>query len=678
MTNRLIHETSPYLLQHAHNPVHWEPWDDLALERARQEDKPIFLSIGYAACHWCHVMAHESFEDAGIAALLNEHFVCIKVDREERPDLDSIYMNAVVAMTGQGGWPMSVFLTPDLEPFYGGTYFPPVRRYQMPAFGEVLSGIRQAWETDRPNLMQAAARLTRHLKERADWSTQPGSLTADSLPAAAEVLITTQDGRHGGWGRAPKFPQPMAIAFLLRQAARGNGRARDAAGDALRAMQRGGLMDLVGGGFHRYSTDERWLVPHFEKMLYDNAQLAEVYLQAWQLTGEESFRQTCVRTLDFMLAEMQDPAGGFYSSLDADSEGGEGHFYTWTGQELQTLLAPVEWQLVEVYFAIRGQGNFEGRWILQAQMTPVAAAAKLGISVEQFQETLAGVLTRLQAARSERSRPATDDKVLTGWNALALRVLATAAHPLGREDFLAAAQRNADFLLSQMLINDRLLRAWRGGTSRHAGTLEDYAGLILGLLALYQADGQLRWLRAARNLTERMLADFADPNGGFFDTSAAAGSLLLRPKDLPDNATPSGNALAAQALIFMAALDDRPEWFDQAAAMLAGLQSSAAAHPLAFGCWLGGLDAAVGPLRLLAVVWPAGQAQPTALLAAARNHYTHNVIVAAAEYPVEADAPALLKQRPPQDNQPTAYVCTGTVCLPPVTEPARLRAILGS
>jgi len=676
MPNRLINETSPYLRQHTDNPVNWEPWDEAALQRARQENKPIFLSIGYAACHWCHVMAHESFEDEGIAALLNEHFICIKVDREERPDLDSIYMNAVVAMTGQGGWPMSVFLTPELEPFYGGTYFPPVRRYQMPAFGEVLTGIWQAWTEDRTNLLQSAKRLTRHLRERAEWGTQSGAFEPESLSAAAEALINSQDGRNGGWGRAPKFPQPMAIAFLLGQAARGNARALDAAVAALRAMQRGGLMDLIGGGFHRYSTDERWLVPHFEKMLYDNAQLAAVYLRGWQLTGEESFRQTCEATLDFMLREMQDPAGGFYSSLDADSEGGEGYFYTWSAEELRALLERHEWQVVEMLYGITERGNFEGRMILQAQMTQSAAAARLGMPPEPFYAALESAHARLRTARAKRSRPLTDDKVLVGWNALALRVFAEAAFPLKRADYLAAAQKNAAFLLSQMFINGRLRRAWRAGEARHAGTLEDYAGLILGLVALYQADFNLQWLRAARVLTEQMQIDFVDPNGGFYDTSAAAGELLLRPKDLPDNATPAGNALATQALIIMAALDERPDWFDQAAAMLTGLQGSAAAHPLSFGCWLQGLDAAVGPLRQVAIVWQADGEGPDALLAAILNDYTHNVIITASPYPPEKDAPALLQNRPPLNGQPTAYVCTGATCQLPVTEPDRLRMMI--
>ncbi len=499
MTNQLIHETSPYLLQHAENPVDWQPWGEQALEQARREDKPIFLSIGYAACHWCHVMAHESFEDPEIARILNEDFVSIKVDREERPDLDGIYMDAVVALTGQGGWPMSLFLTPDGRPFYGGTYFPPTRRHGMPAFEEVLTSMANVWKEDRSNVLDVANQVMQRVMQSSEWSAQAqGEVSADELQQAAQQLIQSYDWRNGGWGQAPKFPQPMAIEFLLMQATRGDQKDLDVSVHALQAMNRGGMYDLVGGGFHRYSTDNLWRVPHFEKMLYDNAQLALAYLHAFLLTGKAGFRHTCERTLDFLRREMMDPAGGFYSSLDADLEGEEGKFYVWTLDQVQQALDNSEdTALAQQAFQVQAQGHFEGANVLQKPASDEDLAHALDMPLETMWVRLDLLEQRLFAARSGRVRPSIDDKVLVSWNSLALRAFAEAARYLDRSDYLEVAQQNAAFLSSALHPEDRLLRSWRKGEARHSAYLEDYAALIVGLVALYQSDCDPRWYRQA-------------------------------------------------------------------------------------------------------------------------------------------------------------------------------------
>ncbi|HQO96416.1 MAG TPA: thioredoxin domain-containing protein, partial [Anaerolineaceae bacterium] len=438
MPNALINENSPYLLQHAHQPVDWHPWGEAALEKAEREQKPIFLSIGYAACHWCHVMAHESFENGEIAAILNQYFVNIKVDREERPDLDGIYMQAVVAMTGQGGWPMSLFLTPDGKPFYGGTYFPPVRRYNMPAFGEILLNIARLWQEDRHAILEGAGKLTAHLQGllRVDADANV-SLTRETLEEAVMEIARRYDWKHGGWGRAPKFPQPMTIEFLLQRAIRGDKLALDMAIHALNSMAKGGMYDVVAGGFARYSTDERWLVPHFEKMLYDNAQLALVYLHGWLLTGNQAFRQVCEQTLDFVARELTHPEGGFFSSLDADSEEGEGRFYTWTIAEVENVLTSVDdIEFIKAAYGLTEQGNFDGSNLLQRVMTDEELTNRFHMSLEDVHERLKVCHQKLLVDRSRRPRPGTDDKVLASWNGLMQIAFAEAARHLQRSDYL--------------------------------------------------------------------------------------------------------------------------------------------------------------------------------------------------------------------------------------------------
>ena len=498
MTNQLANQNSPYLLQHMDNPVDWYPWGDQALQKAKAENKPIFLSIGYAACHWCHVMERESFEDPATAAIMNQHFVNIKVDREERPDLDGIYMKAVVAITGQGGWPMSVFLTPDLQPFFGGTYFPPVPRHGMSSFSQVLEKISEIW-AEKPNeLILSGEKLTEHLQtQQQHLSTQGELLSKDTLTSATLKLIQSYDWKNGGWGTAPKFPQPMSLLYLLRQASQGDQQALEISEHALNAMAQGGMYDLVGGGFARYSVDDQWLVPHFEKMLYDNAQLARAYLHAYLLTREPYYRQITEQTLDFVLAELTHPDGGFFSSLDADFEGEEGKFYVWSHTELEKLLTADEFALLKETYQISEAGNFEGQIVLRQKTSgPLSPETHL---------QLASIREKLFSARSTRIRPNTDDKVLVSWNAWMSIAFAEAGRYLGTAKYLRAAQNNLGFMLSSMVENDRLLRSWREGQAQHAAYLEDYAGLVLALLALYQSDHDNRWFEHAHRLTDQMI-----------------------------------------------------------------------------------------------------------------------------------------------------------------------------
>lgn len=680
MPNQLIHETSPYLLQHANNPVEWLPWGLEALEKARKENKPIFLSIGYAACHWCHVMEHESFEDPQTAEIMNEHFVSIKVDREERPDLDSIYMGAVVAMTGQGGWPMSVFLTPEGEPFYGGTYFPATSRYGMAAFRDVLMGVANAWKTENSDLRRTSAELTQHLRENSRLVAKGSSpLREDMLQQAAQVLIDSYNEDIGSWGGAPLFPQPMAVEFLLTQAERGSRKALDTASHLLLTMSRGGLFDVVGGGFHRYSTDNSWLVPHFEKMLYDNGQLALAYLHGYMLTDSAEMQAACTQTLDFIAREMTHPSGGFYSSLDADSEGEEGKYYLWTAEEINQALPDIgDRSLIRQIYAIAPNGNFEGKYILQRNSSLEDLSDDLGLSETELVEWLASIHQQLYAARERRVRPMTDDKVLVSWNALALRAFAQAARYLKRTDYLEIAQKNADFLLDALIIDGRLMRAWRNGQARHPAFLEDYAGLAIALLDLYQSDQDPRWYNAASRLCIEILERFQDPAGGFFDNAAEHGQLIARPKDIQDNATPSGSALAAYALLYMAAFDERGEWRSIAEGMLSTVQDYALKHPTAFSFWLQGFDFAAGPVRQVAIVGPAAQPDTQALLAEIWRVYRPRVVVAVNGLEKSAQRlPALLHERGMLQGKPTVYVCQDFTCNLPVHTIQAVRQQLG-
>lgn len=678
MPNHLIHENSPYLLQHANNAVDWYPWGEEALARARAENKPIFLSIGYAACHWCHVMEHESFMDPETAALMNENFVNIKVDREERPDLDSIYMQATVAMTGSGGWPMSVFLTPDLRPFFAGTYFPPVRRYNMPSFREVLSSIARAWRQDIQEVERVGNQVMEYIRPPQHKLQQRNVVTAEALEAAVTNLLDSYDWGYGGWGTAPKFPQPMTIEFLLRRAAAESPQRSQilkAVTHVLNAMSRGGMYDVVGGGFCRYSVDNFWRTPHFEKMAYDNALLALAYLHGYLVTGNQNYRRVCEETLDFVLRELTHSSGGFFSSLDADSEAEEGKFYVWTADELERVLAS-DFEFFKAAYGISPMGNWEGKTILQRALDDATLAARFKLDLEEIQQKLSDCHSRLLAARSARIRPATDDKVLVMWNALMLKAFAEAGRYLKRDDYLQAAIRNARFLLEQLYVNHRLHRSWRQGQAKHNAYLEDYAALILALLALYQSDPNVEWYVSALQLADEMLEHFIDPNGGFFDTRDDHEALLVRPKDVQDNATPSGNALAATALLELSAYGDRPAWRDIAEEMLSSVYGAMLRYPTAFAQWLCAADFAVGPAYEVAILGDLQRPETKDLLNALWKTFRPRQVTAVSGYPPLPGAPAILKDRPLVNGLPTAYVCQGFVCRQPVHSPAEMEAQL--
>ncbi len=671
MPNRLIHETSPYLLQHAHNPVDWYPWGEEALQKAKLENKPIFLSIGYAACHWCHVMEEESFKDPQTASFLNQHFISIKVDREERPDLDNLYMSAVVSMTGQGGWPMSIFLTPDLKPFYGGTYFPPIPRYGMPSFLEVLEGIQRIWQTERQNIDSVAEKISEYLHETNQWRTFAApQINLDLLDQAAKNLIQYYDQQNGGWGRAPKFPQPMVIEFLLHRHLRNQPDSLEIARHALDVMQRGGLWDVVGGGFHRYSTDSRWLVPHFEKMLYDNALLAQAYLHAYLLTGDFTYRHTCERTLDFILREMTHPSGGFYSSLDADSDGEEGKFYLWSKTEiLSAIRSLLEREIFMETYPLPDEGNFEGKIILQSRAPLNILASRHNMSTQAYLEKLDVPLQQLFRLRSERVRPRTDDKIIVSWNALALRAFAEAGHYLQRHDFLQAAQNNAAFLVDNLIKGDTLYRTWREGISRTPAFLEDYAGLAVALLTLYQLDGNPRWYAESQRLNNWMMARFQDPHGGFFDAAQQSSNTPVLPKYPQDNPIPSGNALAAHALMLLWAFEESDSHLDKAIELLATLQQTAAEYPTAFAYWLQVQDFAAGPIQQVALVYPSESDQPhLKWFNPAVTPYHPRRILAQTAYPLPENTPKIFEGKPVVQNQPTAYICQNFSCKQPLVD----------
>ena len=673
MPNRLSNENSPYLIQHANNPVDWYPWGEEALMRARAEDKPIFLSIGYAACHWCHVMAHESFEDPAIAELMNAHFINIKVDREQRPDLDSIYMAATMSMTGSGGWPMSVFLGPDLRPFYAGTYFPPEPRYNMPSFRDLITSIARAWKEERAEVDKISGKVSEHLQRQNDYPDSGIILNQKLLDDAAKHLHENYDWGFGGWGGAPKFPQPMTIEFLLRRSLAANSPSRKAALHALTTMARGGMYDVIGGGFARYSTDNLWLVPHFEKMLYDNAQLVRAYLHAWQITGEPFYMRIVKESLDFVLREMTHPLGGFYSSLDADSEGEEGKFYVWNATKIEQTLGE-DWVFFKTAYGITAKGNWEGQTILQRALDDATLAARFALPAAAVTAKLSECHSRLLSVRNTRIRPGLDDKILTAWNGLMLSAFAEAARFDNK--YIDVATRNANFLLTKLCPGGQLRRTWRDGNSSKEVFLEDYGALILGLLDLYETDFNNRWFDAAQELANEMISRFADPAGGFFDTPADGESLLLRPKDLQDNATPSGNALAVEALLRLAAFTDHAETRTLAEQSFRLVAEHALRYPTAFARWLAAADFALAAVKQVAVVGDPAQSETQALLTAIRSKWLPNCVVAASGLPLPRNTPSLLFERPMQDKKPTVYVCEGFVCKTPVTSPDELQKLL--
>jgi uncharacterized protein len=663
--NRLADETSPYLLQHAHNPVDWYPWGSEAFDRALREDKPILLSVGYAACHWCHVMERESFEDDATAAQMNADFVSIKVDREERPDVDAIYMDAVQAMTGGGGWPMTAFLTPQGSPFYAGTYFPPEPRHGMPAFRQVLAGIAQAWRDRRAELLTQAGRIVEAIGRSASLTGTGASLDGALADRALDRLRQAFDPRWGGFGGAPKFPQPTTLGFVLRCAVRGRPGAAEIVTTTLDRMAAGGIHDQVGGGFARYATDVAWHVPHFEKMLYDNAQLAQLYLRAWQVTGRAAYRDTADRTLTYLLREMRDEAGGFWSSQDADSEGAEGRFSVWSWDELNALIGPAAARAL----GATPEGNWEGTNVLWVP-DPDGAAA---LDLDEARRVLF-------SARERRVRPSTDDKVLTAWNAMAISALAEAGRATPEARYVEAATACAEFLWTHLREDDgRLLRSWRGGRAGTAAFAEDHALLASALLTLYETTFELRWFEASRFLADELLSRFLDRDrGGFFQTGSDAEPLVVRPKELYDQATPSGNAAAAEILLRLAAVTGEDRYADAADGALRLVGDVMDRAPTAFGHALSALDRALGPTLEVAIVGDPDDPATTALIHEVTAAYRPNVSVTVAA-PGDAAAARLvplLRDRTLVDGRSAAYVCERFACRLPVTDPAALSAEL--
>ena len=677
MPNRLINETSPYLLQHAHNPVDWYPWGEEALDRAKEEDKPILLSIGYSACHWCHVMERESFENAEIANMMNEHFINIKVDREERPDLDSIYMNAVQALTGGGGWPMTVFLTPDGKPFYGGTYFPPVDSGGMPGFPSVLQGMALAYRTRRGDIVQATQQLVSHLQNMAQAPRSLEPLTPDILHQAYQPLGQSYDFQNGGFGGAPKFPQPMTYEFMLRyyHLTKSTG-ALEMVEMAAEKMATGGIYDQIGGGFHRYSTDPYWLVPHFEKMLYDNALLSRFYLHTYQATSQPLYRRIAEETLDYVLREMTDPSGGFYSTQDADSEGEEGKFFVWTADEFEAILGPDDGFLIAGYFGLTEAGNFEGKNILNVPQGGESFAAEAGMSLEELEAAIGRAKPLLLEAREGRVHPARDEKILSAWNGLMMRSFAEAASILNREDYKQVAVASASFLLEELRRDGRLLRTYRDGRASLKGYLEDYSFVTDGLLAVYEATFDQRWLEEARSLADHMIDLFWDEGETvFYDTGRDHEVLVVRPRDIFDNATPCGSSVAVDVLFRLSVLTGESEYANRGAASLRTMRTNLAQAPLGVGHWLCALDFYLSTPKEIAIVADRTDPATQALLDVVYGRYLPNKLVAGSDpgLPREGswDMP-LLQGRGMKEGRPTAYVCQNYVCDLPVTEPDAL------
>ena len=677
--NRLATEASLYLRQHADNPVDWYPWGDEAFQRAVADDKPVLLSVGYSSCHWCHVMAHESFENHEIAALMNDLFVCIKVDREERPDVDALYMQATLGLTGSGGWPMTVFLTHDARPFFAGTYFPPEPRQGMPGFPELLRHVAEAYRSRRDDVLHTAEQLRERLAASADRTPSPDAPRRRTVDDAVTGLAMSFDPGPGGFGGAPKFPPHLALEFLLRRlwADPTDHNARQMVETTLHRMADGGIHDQVGGGFHRYSVDAIWLVPHFEKMLYDNALLARVYALAHRVTGEARWREVAERTLDYLLREMQAPDGGFAAAQDADSPGGEGAFFVWTVEQLTQVLNRDEAQAVVLHYGMRPEGNFEGANILQVAAPLEMVAQRVGPDAGLL---VASALGKLYAARAARPAPARDDKVVASWNGLTVAAFADAGVWLERRDYVDVARRTASFVLDNLVVDGRLRRVWAQGAAHHLGCLDDHADMAHGLLCLYAATFESRWLCAARDMARDMTGLFADPDGaGFFLAGRDGEALIARTRDIEDHPTPSGNSQAALVLLRLAALTADTGLGDVATRALQVVGDDVARYPQAFGTALIALDVATAPDRTeIAIVGDAADPRTAALIAAARAHAGPHATLAAGD-PADTDgveAAPLLRERPLVAGAPAAYVCHDFTCAAPVTDPDALTEAL--
>ncbi|MEW6749520.1 MAG: thioredoxin domain-containing protein [Candidatus Latescibacterota bacterium] len=680
--NRLGRETSPYLLQHAHNPVDWYPWGEEALSRARGEDRPILLSIGYSACHWCHVMERESFLDEGIAAVMNQHFVSIKVDREERPDLDEIYMGAVQAMTGRGGWPLTVFLTPDLRPFYGGTYFPPRDRNGQPGLPRLLLAVAEHYRERRDRVEEAAVELMAAL-ERSAGVLSPGPEPAgDLLDKACQALARRYDAEWGGFGGAPKFPHPMALAVLLRHH-RHSGQPEPLAmvEHTLRQMARGGIYDQLGGGFHRYSVDAEWLTPHFEKMLYDNALLTWVLLEALQTTGRPLYRRLATHTLDYVLREMTLPGGGFCSTQDADSEGVEGRYYTWTPGEVRQLLPEPEADLFTLCYGVAEQGHLEdGRSILHVAAEPASLAAAVRADQGRVESTLSRIRARLLEARRQRVPPGRDDKVIASWNGLMISAMARASQVLDLHRYRQAAAQAAAFVLDELRDGDGLAHSWRDGHRGSGAFQDDYACLIHGLLDLYEATFELRWLRAARRLNREMLERFWDEReGGFFYTEEGAPGIVLRTKNPFDGAVPSGNSMGALALMRLAGLCGDPSLRERGGRILLLYGRLMAQAPESCAQMVCAMDFYQEKPYEVALI--GGREEREELVRALHQGFVPNKVLMAADPAVaaaEAQSELPLLEGKVHPGGARAYVCRDFACSAPVSRGSELRRLLGS
>jgi uncharacterized protein len=662
-SNRLINETSPYLLQHAHNPVDWYPWSKEAFEKARAEDKPVLVSIGYSACHWCHVMEHESFEDEATARIMNEHFVNIKVDMEERPDVDQIYMTFVQLTTGRGGWPMNVFLTPEKLPFFGGTYFPPTQRYGMPSWPQILMSIAEAWRERRDELMNSAGEILGELRRMGISEPAGAGVTTDQLDSAFASFTRSFDRTNGGFGGAPKFPPSMSLEFLLRHWKRTDDeRAVEMVKFTARKMAEGGIYDQLGGGFHRYAVDAIWLVPHFEKMLYDNAQLIRIYLHLYQITRDDMFRRVAVETLEYVKREMLDESGGFYSSQDADSEGEEGKFFVWTAAEIDAVLGEDDARIFNFFYDVSAEGNFEGKNILHISYTREAAARALKIEEAKLDDVLERSKRTLFELREKRIKPFRDEKILTAWNGLMLAAFAEAGSILGNEDYKNVARRNADFLLENLQHEGRLLRTWKDGRAKLNGYIEDYANLADGLIHLYQATGEILYLSEAKRLADLMITEFWDgDDGGFYFTANDHEELIVRNKDFYDNATPSGNSSAADVLLRLAKFYGEEKYERFATTVLRLTSNQLKRYPQGFGRALSAMEFHLSRVMEIVVVGERGNP----LEREVSTTYLPNSVIALADRGSEAGLP-LLEDKRMIDDRPTAYICEGFVCRRPL------------
>ncbi|MCS6873908.1 MAG: thioredoxin domain-containing protein [Pyrinomonadaceae bacterium] len=667
-TNRLINETSPYLLQHAHNPVDWYPWCEEAFERAKAENKPVLVSIGYSACHWCHVMERESFEDEETAKIMNENFINVKVDMEERPDVDQVYMTFVQATTGSGGWPLNVFVTPDKKPFFGGTYFPPEDRYNLPSFRKVLLAVAQAWKNNREEILRSSEQIIQQIKEATRLESTTDHIKAEISEIAFEKLSKSFDEKNGGFGGAPKFPPSMTLEFLLRYHRRTkNQKALQMVVKTCQKMAMGGIYDQIGGGFHRYSVDSIWLVPHFEKMLYDNAQLTRIYLHLYQITKDDFFKKIATETLEYIEREMLHPEGGFFSTQDADSEGEEGKFFLWTFDEIELLLGEENAKIFCFYYGVTEDGNFEGKNILHIKYTPEEAAEILKIPVEKLNETVEQGRKILFSEREKRVKPNRDEKIITAWNGLMMATFAEAAAILSKERYLEIAQRNADFLISNLIKDDQLLRTWKDGKAKLNAYIEDYANLAEGLIELFQINSELKYLKMAEFLAEKMIEDFWDrTEGGFFFTSHDHEQIAFRQKDFQDNATPSGNSVAAELFLKLSKFTGKSEYENYSVSIFKKVATQIIRYPNAFGRMLSAIEFYLAPKKEIIIIGSEGNPLQKYLWSV----YLPEKIAICIEAPTDELISSLpiLEEKKQIEGKPTAFVCQNFVCEKPVTE----------